>query len=55
MDGWLYYGSLLTKSIRKINLATGENVLIADPTVAAAKFSYHIDDNSRYMSVGWSR
>ena len=54
MDGWLYYGSLLTKSIRKINLATGENVLIADPTVAAAKFSYHIDDNSRYMKIAVS-
>src|SRR4029450_8804785 len=53
-DGWLYYGSVLTKSIRKINLTTGENVLIADPTVKAANFAYYIDDNSRYMKIAVS-
>lgn len=54
LDGWLYYGSILTKSIRKINLATGENVLIADPTVAASKFGYLIDLNSRFMKIAVS-
>jgi hypothetical protein len=54
LDGWLYYGSVATKSIRKINLATGQNVLIADPSVAAAKFGYYIDDNSRYMKIAVS-
>jgi hypothetical protein len=54
LDGWLYYGSVLTKSIRKINLATGQQVLIADPSIPAAKFAYYIDDNSRYMKIAVS-
>ncbi len=54
LDGWLYYGSIATKSIRKINLATGQNVLIADPTVAASKFSYFIDGNSSFMKIAVS-
>ena len=54
LDGWLYYASIATKSIRKINLATGQNVLIADPTVAASKFSYFLDNNSRYMKIAVS-
>ena len=55
LDGWLYYASIATKSIRKINLATGQNVLIADPTVTASKFAYFLDDNnSRYMKIAVS-
>ena len=34
LDGWLHYASIMSKSIRKINLATGQDVLISDPTVA---------------------
>ena len=37
LDGWLYYASIKTKSIRKINLATGQDVLITDPTVPGSQ------------------
>ena len=54
LDGWLYYASVLTKSIRKINLATGQDVLIADPSVTGSKLAYFINDNSRYMKIAVS-
>jgi hypothetical protein len=54
LDGWLYYGSILTKSIRKRNLTTGQDILIADPSIPAAKFGYFIDNNSRYMKIAVS-
>ncbi|MCC6194688.1 MAG: choice-of-anchor D domain-containing protein, partial [Burkholderiales bacterium] len=54
LDGWLYYASVKSKSIRKINLATGENLLISDPTVAGSVMSYHINNNSRYMKIAVS-
>ena len=54
LDGWLYYASVKSKSIRKINLATGEDVLIADPTVAGSSMGYFINDNSRFMKIAVS-
>ena len=54
LDGWLYYASVKTKSIRKINLASGQDVLITDPTVAGSKLGYFIDNNSRYMKIAVS-
>ena len=54
LDGWLYYASVKSKSIRKINLATGEDVLIADPTVAGSGMGYFINGNSRFMKIAVS-
>jgi hypothetical protein len=54
LDGWLYYASVKSKSIRRINLATGEDVLIADPTVAGSSMGYYINGNSRFMKIAVS-
>jgi hypothetical protein len=54
LDGWLYYASVKSKSIRKIELATGQDVLIADPTVAGSGMGSSINGNSRYMKIAVS-
>ncbi|MFO1412770.1 MAG: hypothetical protein U1F10_02450 [Burkholderiales bacterium] len=54
LDGWLYYGSVKSKSIRKIELATGTDVLIADPSTAGSQLGYYINNNSRYMKIAVS-
>jgi filamentous hemagglutinin family protein len=55
LDGWLYYASILTKSIRKINLATGDDVLIADPSVTGSKMAYYLNsNNARFMKIAVS-
>ena len=54
LDGWLYYASVKSKSIRKINLTTGQDVLIADPTVAGSSMDYYINGNSRFMKIAVS-
>lgn len=54
LDGWLYYSSVKTKSIRKINLASGQEVLIADPSVAGSNMGYYINGNSRFMKIAVS-
>ena len=54
LDGWLYYASVKTKSIRKINLATGQDVLITDPTVPGSKMDFFINGTSRFMKIAVS-
>ena len=54
LDGWLYYGSIKSKSIRKINLATVQDVLITDPTVPGSKMDFFINGTSRFMKIAVS-
>ena len=47
LDGWLYYGSLAKKSVRKVNLATGQDIVAVDLTP-------FVDDNSKYVKLAVS-
>jgi len=47
LDGWLYYGSKTAKSVRKRNLATGEDVLFRD-------MAAFVDNNSMYIKLAVS-
>jgi len=46
-DGWLYYGSKATKSVRKRHMTTGQDLLAANLTTA-------IDTNSMYVKIAVS-
>ncbi len=51
LDGHLYYASVLTKSIRKIEWATGIDTLVAGPSTPGSGLNYWINNNSRYMHI----
>lgn len=54
LDGFLYYASVKSKSIRKIELATGADTLIADPTTPGSAMGYYVNNNARYMKIAIS-
>lgn len=54
LDRWMHVGSVLTKSIQKINVDTGEIKMIADPSTPGSAMGYYINNNSRYMKIAVS-
>lgn len=53
-DGWLYYASVKSKSIRKRNLASGADVLVTDASVPGSNIGYYVNNNARYMHIAVS-
>lgn len=50
-DGWVHYTSVVTKSWRKRNVATGQDVLVSDVNTPGSGIGFRIDGNSRYMDL----